>query len=729
MRTLWERFKHRNIAKIATAYAVVGWIMLQVIEIVLPTFNAPQWIAQTIIFVVIMGFPIALLIAWASEIKSGRYEKDTGEGTSDSAVGNKKAAEIPKRLFYGVGAASLSVIGLFAFYVSTVLFSVDQPSQLSNIDDVETTTLNAIPAYRSAKFELNLSDTGFHPGLGFRTELTISPNGENLVFQSYTQTGLDIFIKNLLSLDPPRRLVSINRSPSYGRPFFSSDGEWVFYNAGTTLHRIRVEGGAPQDIGINVFSWGGAHYEDAILTSRGSGQLTKNNILGEVLGEIDSDGIYIWPAFLPGGTHALVTRLAGRDNVQSGRIEVLDLENMTSTPLIETAYNAKYAASGHIVFARDSALWAVPFDVATMQLIGDQALVLPEMESDGRRGTALYTFSERGRLIYLRGTNTAGSASGRTLTTIGRDGDLKSLAIEPQRYGHLELSPDGRDLAVTIYTDDSGSDVWVLDLEREIFGRRTFDGLSSKAIWSPDGRDLIYSSAGSGMQIVSADGTGQAETIFPSAQEVWPSSVSLDGEVVFAMGSPPELYMLSLQSNAGQEVTATELDVAPEIVVWHGSTISPNGDFLAYASMETGNNQVYVRPFPNVADGKWQASIEPGFQPLWSPIENELLYWTQDHRQVSVPFQIETQDEEGSQSSLRFSRPNEMFSVVGVRQFETMKAWDYLAESEQFFMITYPIEEETPQEEVMNSQTVVTVVENWFEELASLAPADPDLIN
>ena len=54
MRTLWERFKHRNIAKIATAYAVVGWIMLQVIEIVLPTFNAPQWIAQTIIFVVMV---------------------------------------------------------------------------------------------------------------------------------------------------------------------------------------------------------------------------------------------------------------------------------------------------------------------------------------------------------------------------------------------------------------------------------------------------------------------------------------------------------------------------------------------------------------------------------------------------------------------------------------------------------------------------------------------------
>ena len=58
MKNPLEKFKHRNIAKVATAYAVVGWLMLQLIEIILPTFNAPQWIAQTIIFAVIMGFPI-----------------------------------------------------------------------------------------------------------------------------------------------------------------------------------------------------------------------------------------------------------------------------------------------------------------------------------------------------------------------------------------------------------------------------------------------------------------------------------------------------------------------------------------------------------------------------------------------------------------------------------------------------------------------------------------------
>ena len=53
MRNTWDKFKHRNVVKIATAYAVVGWVMLQVIEVVLPTFNAPEWIAQTLVFTVI----------------------------------------------------------------------------------------------------------------------------------------------------------------------------------------------------------------------------------------------------------------------------------------------------------------------------------------------------------------------------------------------------------------------------------------------------------------------------------------------------------------------------------------------------------------------------------------------------------------------------------------------------------------------------------------------------
>ena len=94
-----EKFKHRNIAKVATAYAVVGWLMLQMTEIILPTFNAPQWIAQTIIFVVIMGFPIALLIAWASEMKPDVNDLAPGELTRESSAIKASAGQVQKNYF------------------------------------------------------------------------------------------------------------------------------------------------------------------------------------------------------------------------------------------------------------------------------------------------------------------------------------------------------------------------------------------------------------------------------------------------------------------------------------------------------------------------------------------------------------------------------------------------------------------------------------------------------
>ena len=142
--------------------------------------------------------------------------------------------------------------------------------------------------------------------------------------------------------------------------------------------------------------------------------MTKSTILGETLSTTEQ-GTFAWPSFLPGGTHALVTRLNSRDSVRSARIEVVELENMTSTPLIESAYNARYAASGHLVFARDASLWAVPFDVDSLKILGDQVPVFSELESDGRRGTAVYSFSDEGRLIYLRGTDTSGTGAGRIL--------------------------------------------------------------------------------------------------------------------------------------------------------------------------------------------------------------------------------------------------------------------------------------------------------------------------
>src|SRR5438132_8572123 len=67
-RNFLAELKRRNVYKVAVAYAVVGWLVIQVSSTVLPTFHAPEWVVQTLVVLVAIGFPFALVIAWAFEL-------------------------------------------------------------------------------------------------------------------------------------------------------------------------------------------------------------------------------------------------------------------------------------------------------------------------------------------------------------------------------------------------------------------------------------------------------------------------------------------------------------------------------------------------------------------------------------------------------------------------------------------------------------------------------------
>jgi TolB-like protein len=64
----FTELKRRNVYKVAVAYAVVGWLLIQIASTILPTFHAPEWVVQTLVVIVAFGFPIALVIAWAFEM-------------------------------------------------------------------------------------------------------------------------------------------------------------------------------------------------------------------------------------------------------------------------------------------------------------------------------------------------------------------------------------------------------------------------------------------------------------------------------------------------------------------------------------------------------------------------------------------------------------------------------------------------------------------------------------
>ena len=65
MASVWTELKRRNVVKVGVSYAIVGWLLVEVASTVLPTFDAPRWALQTITFVIILGFPLALVLSWA----------------------------------------------------------------------------------------------------------------------------------------------------------------------------------------------------------------------------------------------------------------------------------------------------------------------------------------------------------------------------------------------------------------------------------------------------------------------------------------------------------------------------------------------------------------------------------------------------------------------------------------------------------------------------------------
>ena len=140
-------------------------------------------------------------------------------------------------------------------------------------------------------------------------------------------------------------------------------------------------------------------------------------------------------------------------------------------------------------------------------------------------------------------------------------------------------------------------------------------------------------------------------------------------------------------------------------------------------SRETGDNQVYVRPFPEINGGKWQASTLPGMQPIWHPSENILFYEMQNEQQFSIPYEVGRSDPDSSPSVINFGAPEPMFSRPTLRNPATIPAWVYSASEDRFLILEQPGVGTSTDDEVLQARTNLVVVDNWYPEVQSLAPA------
>jgi serine/threonine protein kinase len=539
------------------------------------------------------------------------------------------------------------------------------------------------------------------PGLVSVGPPSISPDGLHLAFNATDSSGVSrVWLRSLASLEV-RALLGTEEAH---RPFWSPDSRHLAFFADDKLKQVSVAGGHVQTICTSVNGadgvWGS---EGVILFDGWPGdpiyRVPETGGEPEPATKLDSSGseiIHCWPEFLPDGRHFLfLTFLRGRSG--EGELVLGTLDSDELVPLGDCGSRMRYSPSGHLLYVEEQQLIVRPFSAEGLAFTGDPATIAVGIRT-GMFGRAAFSLSGNGLLAY-----STGSAVAEQLAWLNREGELLETLGPVAGYDSPELSPDDRWIAVG--RGDVGSvddEIWVIDSVRGTSTRFTFNPTTDAApVWSSDGRSLIFGSTRMedtpwGLFRRPFGAAGVEDTLLMSAQVVLPSQCSRDGDyLVYHVFGPrmfTDIYAVAMSGDgAPTSLVATDFDEG-------GGRLSPNGRWLAYHSDESGDNEIYVRPFPEPG-GKWQVSSAGGYEPEWRGDGMELYYLAPGNRLMAVPVETEGEFKAGS--------PEPLFTVNrGSSTFGGV--YDVAQDGERFLFILQTGEEE---------HAPFTVVLNWPAEL------------
>ena len=696
--SFFAEIKRRKVFQVTAVYAVVCWLIIQVIDVVGEPLSLPGWLDTVVIVLLASGFPIALVLAWAFELTPQGIRAASGvQGSvaSPQARGQKFTYVTHGLVLLAVGFLVLNQYG----FVPGASRGSDlaAPPRLGLLSNVK-------------RWEIPLGATEPVGDTPFRAHVALSPDGRQLVYAAQVGGRTQLYL---------RATDQIQARPMEGTdgalfPTFSPDGQWVvfFDEADGKLERVSVRGGVPQALAdITDISSGASWLDDDVIIF-GSGdvaggrklfRIPANGGTAEPLLEPEPETGHGRPHVLPGGNAVLFQIRPGSGGsgpARDGQVAVLSLETGEIRTLIEQAHTPRYASSGHILFARAGDLWAVPFDAEELAVTGREVPVIDGVEQNGDFGGAVYAISNDGLLIYGPGTDVTGENI-VSLVWVDRDGREEPLDAEPRAYSHMNLSPDGRRLAVRI-NEGGNEDIWVLDISRGTPIRLTLSpGNEISPLWTADSERVVFGSRDTGgLHWRVADGTEQAQRLLTGDTDLWPMFVSPESDQLFYLQFGEldwDIHVLSLQGEASSH-PFLELEGAQIF-----ASLSPDGRWLAYASDETGRLEIHVQSFPDLQD-KWTVSRNGGVDPVWGPDGSELFFRTAD---ALMAVNIETDP------TFSFDSPRVLF-----RQNEYLwgnfRSYAASLDGQRFLMskIAEPAD-----------RTGLIVVDNWFEELARLAPS------
>jgi serine/threonine-protein kinase len=564
-------------------------------------------------------------------------------------------------------------------------------------------------------------------------DFAISADGAHVVYVG--SNGTQMLVRGLDQLRPSALAEIVG-----GRgPFLSPDGEWIGFfvdatAAGVTvgsphLKKIRLSGGSPVTLAAVDGSYrGGTWGDDGTVIFASSNPVSGLWRVAAAGGEPTvlttpdperGEGDHVWPQFLPGGQAVLFTITRATEPVANADVAVLDLRTGAQKILVPGGHHATYARTGHLVYGVGGTLRAVAFHLESLETIGSPVPVVSEVLMKAS-GAVDFDVSSDGTLVYISRLN-------RLPTTmpvwVDREGREESLKVPSGFYQAPRISPDGRRVAL-----DRDDNTWMWDATRDTLTPLTFGGsANSPAVWTPDGTRLLFASnrGGSSRNLFwqAADGTGGAERLTESPNAQFPHAVSPDGTwLVFredVPGTARNLMLLRLPAGSGTTRDPSEMSTVVPLLQTRSSEdradISPDSRWLAYSSNESGRDEVYVRPFPNIADGRWQVSVGGGLMPLWAPNGRELFY-IEPRGPLSAVMTVPL----GTGSRFAPGKPTMLLEgpyYRGLPQTGT-RSYDVTADGRRFLMAKEPTGDST------TAPVEIIVVQNWFEELKRLVPVN-----
>ncbi len=531
------------------------------------------------------------------------------EGSSQSGVPPAVAARRRgrERIAWGIAAAALLALGL----------------QLSDRGE---------PA-RVVRFEL-------HPPKGTIniSWLRLSPDGQTLAFLASDSTGAQRLWLRPLAAVEAHRLEGIEGV----RPFWSPDSKYLGFISEGKLRKIPVAGGPAVTIcdapgGVDG-AWGKSGWllfdggpADSIRGVPATGGAVKAiTVLDRAHGETQHG----WPFFLPDGRHFLF--VSSKRGAAVGTIRLGTLGSQESRVVGQTNGRAEYGPAGHLFYVSGSALVAQTFDAGAARVAGDPVPIGELLTA----GPGAFSVSSAGVVAFQP---RAAEAQGRLLW-VDRNGHDVGVAAPSGYYQDVSLSPDGRRLAFSLATDQASRlDIWVRDLARGVNSRLTFDPKDEIApVWSPDGDRIVFGRFREGLRcyIKAVNGVGGEDSLACAPGNLeGPFDWSGAANVILLSRIDTEMKWEIWEAPASGLQAPRPLIQSPFNVRW--GRLSPDGRWLAYASSESGRDEVYVVPYPGPGS-KLQISTAGGSYPQWRADGRELYFQGLDQSIMAVDVHANT---------------------------------------------------------------------------------------